>query len=401
MLNKVPEVTLYFWLIKILCTTVGETAADFLNDNVGLGLTNTTYIMGALLIVALFFQFRAREYKPGIYWLAVVLISVVGTLITDNLVDNYGVALETTTAAFSIALAVTFAAWFASERTLSIHTIVTSRREGFYWLAILFTFALGTAAGDLAAERLSLGYWPSALIFGGLIGVVALAHFRFNLNAVLAFWIAYILTRPLGASIGDFMSQPGKNGGLGLGTTVTSVIFLATILALVVYLTITRRDVIPTSTTVPDTEHGSGASVLVVADKTAATPTLLEAVRKRAAASPATFKLLVPNPDHLVFDRIGQDVRHGEQVLALALPLLSEAAGGAVDGRAANSPNAYDVIVDECNTHVYDEIILSTLPHHVSHWLHIDLPSRLADLGYPVTTVTAAHHGHPAATVYA
>jgi uncharacterized membrane-anchored protein len=244
MLNKVPEVTLYFWVIKILCTTVGETAADFLNENLGLGLTNTTYIMSALLIAVLVFQFRASKYVPGIYWLAVVLISVVGTLITDNLVDNLGVALETTTIAFSIALAATFAAWYASERTLSIHTIVTTRRESFYWLAILFTFALGTAAGDLAAERLSLGYWPSALIFGGLIAVVALAHFRFNLNAVLAFWLAYILTRPLGASIGDYMSQPAKDGGLGLGTTVTSVIFLGTILALVVYLTVTRRDVI-------------------------------------------------------------------------------------------------------------------------------------------------------------
>ena len=149
MLNKVPEVTLYFWVIKILCTTVGETAADYLNENLGFGLTNTTYLVGALLIAALVFQFRARKYVPGIYWLAVVLISVVGTLITDNLVDNFGVALETTTIAFSIALAVTFAAWYRSEHTLSIHTIVTTRREAFYWLAILFTFALGTAAGDL------------------------------------------------------------------------------------------------------------------------------------------------------------------------------------------------------------------------------------------------------------
>ncbi|HEY6780977.1 MAG TPA: hypothetical protein VI111_08490 [Thermoleophilaceae bacterium] len=242
MLNKVPEVTLYFWIIKILATTVGETAADNLNERLKLGLTGTTYVMGALLIVALVFQFRSRRYVPGIYWLAVVLISVVGTLITDNLVDNYGVALETTTIAFSIALAVTFATWFASERTLSIHTIFTTRREAFYWLAILFTFALGTAAGDLVAERLSLGYWVSALIFGGLIAVVAVAHFRFQLNAVLAFWIAYILTRPLGASIGDYLSQPKADGGLGLGTTGTSVLFLTTILALVVFLTVTRRD---------------------------------------------------------------------------------------------------------------------------------------------------------------
>jgi uncharacterized membrane-anchored protein len=242
MLNKVPEVTLYFWIIKILCTTVGETAADNLNEKLGFGLTNTTYVMGALLIATLVFQFRARKYVPSVYWLAVVLLSVVGTLITDNLTDNYGVALETTTIIFSIALAVTFAAWYASERTLSIHTIVTSRREGFYWLAILFTFALGTAAGDLFGERLSLGFGTSALIFAGAIAVVAFAHWRLKLGAVVAFWIAYVLTRPLGASIGDFLSQPKADGGQGLGTTGTSVLFLVTILALVVFLQVTRRD---------------------------------------------------------------------------------------------------------------------------------------------------------------
>jgi uncharacterized membrane-anchored protein len=243
MLNKVPEVTLYFWVIKILCTTVGETAADFLNENLGLGLTRTTYIVSAVLVVALFFQFRLRRYVPGVYWLAVVLISVVGTLITDNLTDNFGVSLVTTTIVFSLALAATFAAWYASERTLSIHSIVTTRREAFYWLAVLFTFALGTAAGDLTAERLAVGYWQSALIFGAMIAVVYVAHVRFALNAILAFWIAYILTRPLGASIGDEMSQNShKYGGLGLGTTGTSYIFLGCILALVAYLTITRRD---------------------------------------------------------------------------------------------------------------------------------------------------------------
>jgi uncharacterized membrane-anchored protein len=242
MLNKVPEVTLYFWVIKILCTTVGETAADYLNTNLNFGLTNTTYVMGALLLIVLFFQFRADKYVPGVYWLAVVLISVVGTLITDNLTDHFGVALETTTIIFAIALAIVFAAWYASERTLSIHTIFTTRREAFYWLAILFTFALGTAAGDLAAERLSLGFFVSMLVFAGLIAVVAVAHFGFGANAVLTFWIAYILTRPLGASIGDWLSQPTADGGLGIGTTGTSAIFLTAILVLVVYLSITRRD---------------------------------------------------------------------------------------------------------------------------------------------------------------
>src|SRR5437660_12812625 len=195
MLNKVPEVTLYFWIIKVLCTTVGETAADFLNANLHLGLTGTTCIMSGLLAVALVFQFRCRKYVPGIYWLAVVLISVVGTLITDNLTDNFGVSLPTSTTVFGIALLATFAAWYASERTLSIHTIVTTRRESFYWLTVLFTFALGTAAGDLAAERINLGYWLSAVMFAGAIAVVAGAHYRFKLNAVAALWVAYTLTR--------------------------------------------------------------------------------------------------------------------------------------------------------------------------------------------------------------
>lgn len=157
MLNKVPEVTIFFWIIKIMATTVGETAADFLNFNLKWGLTNTTIVMACLLVIILFFQFRSRKYVPSIYWLAVVMISIVGTLITDNLVDNLGVSLVTTTVSFSLALAVAFTAWYASEKTLSIHSIYTTKREAFYWLAILFTFAPGTAAGDLIAEGLTLG----------------------------------------------------------------------------------------------------------------------------------------------------------------------------------------------------------------------------------------------------
>ncbi|MEA2423307.1 MAG: hypothetical protein QOF55_2406 [Thermoleophilaceae bacterium] len=242
MLNKVPEVTLYFWIIKILATTVGETAADYLNTNLNFGLTGTTVAMSGVLAIALVAQFGLRKYVPGVYWLAVVLISVVGTLITDNLVDNFGVPLQTTTIAFSIALAVAFAAWYASERTLSIHSIVTRRREAFYWLAVLFTFALGTAAGDLVAEKINVGYWKSALLFGGAIAIVFFAHRVLKLGAITAFWIAYILTRPLGASIGDYLSQAKTDGGLALGTTVTSVIFLATILGVVVFLTVTKKD---------------------------------------------------------------------------------------------------------------------------------------------------------------
>jgi uncharacterized membrane-anchored protein len=243
MLNKVPQVTLYFWVIKIMCTTVGETAADYLNDNLGFGLTNTTYVAGALLVALLAAQFRLRRYVPPIYWAVVVVISVFGTLITDNMTDHYNVPLTTSTVAFSIALAAVFAVWYAIERTLSIHTIVTTRREGFYWLAILFTFALGTAAGDLSAEKLDLGYAVSILIFGGLIAAVAVAHYTLRLDAVLSFWLAYILTRPLGASIGDELSQHShRYGGLGLGTTGTSYLFLGCILGLVTFLSITRRD---------------------------------------------------------------------------------------------------------------------------------------------------------------
>jgi uncharacterized membrane-anchored protein len=243
-LNKVPKITLYFWIIKILCTTVGETAADFLNTNLNLGLSGTSVAMGILLIITLFFQFRSRKYIPGIYWLAVVLISIVGTLITDNLTDNLGVSLELTTVVFAVALAITFIIWYTTEKTLSIHKIDSLRREAFYWFAILFTFALGTAAGDLVAESLKLGYLLSAGIFAGLILVDWLAYIYIKLNAVLAFWIAYILTRPLGASIGDYLSQAHSDGGLGLGTLITSVIFLVAILATVIYLTSTKKDVI-------------------------------------------------------------------------------------------------------------------------------------------------------------
>ncbi len=247
MMNKVPGITLYFWIIKILCTTIGETAADFINGKFNLGLTGTTLIMGALLIIALIFQFKANKYIPTRYWIAVVLISVVGTLITDNLTDNLGVSLIVTTIVFSIVLGIVFIIWYYFEKTLSIHKIDSRRREAFYWLAILFTFALGTAAGDLMAESLQLGYWLSGLIFAAMIGIVYVAYKYLHLNAILAFWIAYILTRPLGASIGDFLSQPKQNGGVGLGTALTSGIFLAAIIATVIYLSITKKDVIQAS----------------------------------------------------------------------------------------------------------------------------------------------------------
>ncbi|MET7289329.1 hypothetical protein [Streptomyces sp. NPDC005573] len=249
--NKVPEVVAYFWIIKVLCTTVGETAADLLNEKAGLGLTGVSVLMSALLAVVLVAQFRTRAYKAGVYWLAVALISVVGTLISDNLTDNMGVPLELSTAVFAVLLVAVFAVWYRRERTLSIHSIDTPGRESFYWLAVLFTFALGTAAGDLVSERMNLGYWLSAVLFALAIAAVAVAHFALGLDAVWSFWIAYILTRPLGASIGDYLSQPTGDGGLGLGTVVTSALFLAVILGLVVYLGVTRKDV-----TEPDRDAG-------------------------------------------------------------------------------------------------------------------------------------------------
>ena len=241
MLNKVPEVTIAFWVIKVLATTVGETAADFLAVTLGLGLSGTTVIMGALTVAALVAQFRARRYRPALYWVAVVLISIVGTLVTDGLVDGLGVSLWVTTLGFALALTVTFSTWWAVERTLSIHTIQTTRRESFYWAAILFTFALGTAAGDLLSEGLALGYAVALAVFAAAIALVALAYNRRLLAAIPAFWAAYVLTRPLGASVGDLLSQAPADGGLGLGTVATSGVFLLVILALVTHLSRQQR----------------------------------------------------------------------------------------------------------------------------------------------------------------
>jgi uncharacterized membrane-anchored protein len=240
--NRVPEATAAFWLIKLLAVTMGETAADYLAINLGLGLTVTSLIMTTILAVALILQFAQKRYVPWVYWLAVVLISVVGTLITDNLVDNLGVALETTTIVFSLALIATFAVWYASERTLSIHTIFTTRREAFYWLAILFTFSLGTSTGDLLAEQFSLGYLTTGLLFGTVIAGIAFAFYKLGLNGILAFWLAYILTRPLGASFGDLLSQPVEYSGLGFGTSYTSLLFLVCIVATVVYMSLSGTD---------------------------------------------------------------------------------------------------------------------------------------------------------------
>jgi uncharacterized membrane-anchored protein len=235
MLNKVPQVTLIFWIIKIMSTTVGETGADYLAVHVGLGTLITDGVMLTLLLAALLLQLRARRYVPWRYWVTVVLVSVVGTQITDSLTDKLDISLYLSTAVFTVILAAVFAIWYGAERTLSIHTIVTRRRELFYWAAILFTFALGTAAGDLATEALMMGFNLGVLAFGGVIAAVAAVYYL-GANAVLTFWIAYILTRPLGASLGDLLSQSRPNGGLGLGTIHTSLAFLIVIASLVASL---------------------------------------------------------------------------------------------------------------------------------------------------------------------
>lgn len=231
-LSKVPEITLSFWAIKIMSTTVGETGADFLAVNVGLGQSTTSAMMAILLAIALCAQLRTSRYTPWIYWLTVVLVSIVGTQITDLLTDGLGVSLYVSTSVFATALAAIFLVWHRVERTLSIHDIVTRSRELFYWAAILCTFALGTAAGDLATEALGLGFAWGALAFGTLIGMTY-GVWRLGGNAVLTFWIAYILTRPFGAALGDLLTQARTYGGLGMGAMWTSALFLAAIVMLV------------------------------------------------------------------------------------------------------------------------------------------------------------------------
>ncbi|MDF0554402.1 hypothetical protein [Kamptonema sp. UHCC 0994] len=244
-LNRVPEVTGSFWIIKVLATTVGETAADYLSVNLNLGLSVTSYVMSGVLLIALLNQFRLKRYIPVSYWIVVVLMSITGTLITDRLVEELGVSLMTTIIVFSVVLSAVFGLWYSNEKTLAMHSINTAKRELFYWAAILFTFALGTATGDFLAEALKLGYAQSAVVFGVLIAIIAVGYYYFRMNAVLAFWIAYILTRPLGASTGDLLSQPPTNGGFGLGTVGTSMLFLSIIVSLVIYLSLKQKKLAP------------------------------------------------------------------------------------------------------------------------------------------------------------
>lgn len=260
-LNKVPGVTVHFWGVKLLCTTVGETAADFLNINLNLGLAVTSLVSGLLLAGAFTVELRADRYHAGRYWLTVALMSVFGTLVTDNLTDRLRVPLEASTIGLGVLLGLVFVLWYRLERTLSLRAVVTRRRESFYWLAVLVAFALGTAAGDLMAEVLGLGYAVTGVVAAAVIVAIALA-WRFGLHPVPAFWIVYVLTRPLGASLGNYLAQPASRGGLGFGAALTSVVFLIAILWIVTYLAVTRVDV--TVGAPPPRSAGGGLHTAVV-----------------------------------------------------------------------------------------------------------------------------------------
>jgi len=239
-MRKVPEVTIYFWIIKLLSTAMGESTSDYLVYHIN------PYIAVALggigLIVSLALQLWVRRYVAWIYWLAVVMVAIFGTMAADVTHIVLGIPYLISTVFFAVALAVIFVVWYASEKTLSIHSITTSRRELFYWATVIATFALGTAAGDMTAVTLRLGYFSSGVLFAVLFAVPALAYRLFGLNAIVAFWFAYIMTRPLGASFADWFGKPVL-GGLGLGDTKVALVLTVLIIGFVGYLTVTRKDV--------------------------------------------------------------------------------------------------------------------------------------------------------------
>ncbi|MCW7946062.1 membrane protein [Streptomyces hygroscopicus] len=240
MANKVPEVTVYFWIIKVLTTGMGETASDYLAHR--LGPVPAVGLGGLGLVASLVLQFAVRRYVAWIYWTAIVMVSVFGTMAADVLHAGLGVPYALSTPLFMVALAAVFAVWYTRERTLSIHAVNTRRRETFYWAAVLATFALGTAAGDLSAS-LGLGYLGSAVLFAVAICIPALAHRAGFLGPVTAFWSAYVITRPLGASIADWMALPHSRGGLDWGLGPVTLSWTVAILGFVAYLAVSHRDV--------------------------------------------------------------------------------------------------------------------------------------------------------------
>ena len=243
LITKVPELTLWFWAVKILSTGMGESASDFFVKWWGPGIA--VPLAGILLVVALWIQFAERRYVAWTYWTAVVMVSVFGTMAADVVHKGAGIPYAISTVFFAIALAGIFVLWYASERTLSIHSITTVRRELFYWAAVMTTFALGTAAGDMTAHTMGIGFLASGFLFAALFALPALAWKFLGLDAVVAFWAAYILTRPLGASFSDWMAVPTHAGGLGWGYGWTTFVLTVIIVALVAYLQVSKADVSP------------------------------------------------------------------------------------------------------------------------------------------------------------
>jgi uncharacterized membrane-anchored protein len=238
-LTKVPEITLIFWVLKLLTTGMGEAMSDFLGQH-SVPIAAAIGIFG--LWFAIWLQMRQREYRAPMYWFAVMMVAIFGTMAADGIHDGASIPYAVTTPLFALVTAAVFWRWYRSEGTLSIHSITTRRREGYYWAAVLATFALGTAAGDLTAMSLNLGYWPSVVLFASVIAIPAVGWWRFNMNPIVAFWFAYILTRPIGASFADGFSKH-ELGGLGLGDGMVAGIALVVFVALVAYVTVTKRDV--------------------------------------------------------------------------------------------------------------------------------------------------------------
>jgi uncharacterized membrane-anchored protein len=237
--TKVPEITVIFWVLKLLTTGMGEAMSDFLGQQ-SVPLAGVVGIFG--IVFALRLQLRAREYHAPIYWFAVMMVAIFGTMVADGLRDGASLSYGVTTPLFAIIVAAIFFSWYRSEGTLSIHSITTRRRELYYWAAVLATFALGTAAGDLTALSLNLGFFPSVVLFASVISLPAIGWWRFRLNPIVAFWLAYIVTRPLGASFADGFSKP-NNGGLGIGDGPVSAVALLAFVGLVAYVAATKCDV--------------------------------------------------------------------------------------------------------------------------------------------------------------
>src|SRR3954468_2510751 len=392
MLNKVPEVTIFFWIIKILCTTVGESFADYINETLGVGLTNTTLIFSAALIAVGIAQFRLRRYVPGVYWTSVVLISVVGTLLTDNLTDGHGVPLWISTTVFSALLAIVFGVWYARERTLSIHTIITTPREAFYWLTVLVTFALGTAAGDWTLELTGWGPGPSVLLPAGLIAAIFIA-WRLGAGPVLCFWLAFILTRPLGANIGDFLGSSHSDGGQGLGTFWTSILFLGAILATVVYLSITKKDQTERVYVGGDNlsaDQPAGRCILVITDHPVVTPALVTAINERAAIGATHIHLVVTNPAEHELSERHEQARVAEADVNRAVTELRQQTSADIVGSVSIRHDPMDAVEESLQRESVDEVLVSVEHHRVAHALHQDLEDRLSHRGIPVVSVGAS-----------